>query len=79
MPLHATSSGVKWREVAKSVYAPPACSMIIRLQHAATGKTGNPTPETADEGTEIGLCFRRDLTTNQWGHLSDIQLPSENA
>ena len=27
MPLHATSSGVKWREVAKSVYAPPACSM----------------------------------------------------
>jgi len=27
MPLHATSGGVKWREVAKSVYAPPACSM----------------------------------------------------
>jgi len=29
MPLHATSSGVKWREVAKSVYAPPACSMWL--------------------------------------------------
>ena len=27
LPLHATSSGVKWREVAKSVYAPAACSM----------------------------------------------------
>ena len=28
VPLHATSSYVKWREVAKSVYAPPACSKI---------------------------------------------------
>ena len=25
MPLHATSGDLKWREVAKSVYAPAAC------------------------------------------------------
>ena len=37
MPLHATSSGVKWREVAKSVYAPPACSMKNNLDEGWCG------------------------------------------